>query len=145
MALTTDQQQEVIDLRIAGLSIRAVAERTSHAPQTVQRVWRDYLRERSEDRSAEIEAHHQELIERFMAQAQEAREEALVARRDRETREHRAYLREERDALREVIRLTGLDAPMKVNLTGDLTVGVSVEETRGALTDYLVGLCQSPN
>lgn len=143
MALTTDQRQEIVDLRIAGLSIRTVAERTEHAPQTVQRVWRAYLAERSQDRHDEIEAHHQEVIERYTAQAQEAREEALMCRKEGDRAGHRAYLREEREALREVVRLTGLDQPLRVEVSGSLDVNVA--EEREALKARLVAMCQSPN
>lgn len=143
MALTTDERQEIVDLRIAGLSIRTVAERTDHAPQTVQRVWRSYLAERSQDRRDEIEAHHQEVIERYTAQAQEAREEALMCRKEGDRAGHRAYLREEREALREVVRLTGLDQPLRVEVSGSLDVNVT--EEREALKARLVAMCQSPN
>lgn len=143
MALTTEERQKVVDLRIAGMTIRAIAEQTSHAPQTVQRVWRHYLAERAQDRRDEVEAHHQEMIERYVAQAQEAREEALLCRQERDRAGHRAYLREEREALREVARLTGLDAPVQVHLSGH--VDVNVAEDRDRLADYVADLCRSLN
>jgi hypothetical protein len=143
MALTTDQRQKIVDLRLAGITIRTVAEETDHAPQTVQRVWREYLAGRAQDRRDEIEAHHQELIERFVTQAQEAREEALLCRREGDRVGHRAYLREEREALREVVKLTGLDAPLRVDVSGQ--VNVTVSDDREALKARLVALCQSPN
>lgn len=144
MALTDDQRQEIVDLRIAGLSIRTVAERTDHAPQTVQRVWRSYLADRAVDRRDEIEAHHQEMIERYTAQAQEAREEALMCRSEGDRAGHRAYLREEREALREVVRLTGLDQPMRLELSGSVDVNVALDDQR-ALAEYAAELCRSLN
>ena len=142
-ALTPEQRQTIIDHRLNGVPVRAVVQLTGHASKTVVNVFRDYLTETANERREELEQIRAGLVERHERAAFIARTQGDKARDDGDTAAHARYLREERDSLREVARLTGADLPVKVEVSG--TVDVNVADPRERLAEYLLSLCPSSN
>lgn len=143
MTLTIEQRQNILGQRLNGVPVTAVVQATGHGRATVIKVFRDYLAETVEDRREEVEQTRQSLVARHEQAAFTARMEGQRARQDGEHTLHTKYLREERDSLREVARLTGAESAVKVDVSGQ--VDVTVTDPRDRLTEYLVGLCPSNN
>lgn len=143
--LTPDERQTIIEHRLNGIPVRAVVQMTGHASQTIVNVFRDYLAETVDERRAEIEQVRAGLVDRHERAAFTARLEGEAAKQRGDVTAHARYLREERDSLREIARLTGADLPVKVQVSGSVDVNVTVEDARRRLTEYLTGLCPSPN
>lgn len=141
--LTPDQRQAIIDHRLNGVPVAAVVQMTGHGRQTIINVFRDYMTEHAEEHRAEIEQVRVMLVARHERAAFTARVEGERAKQDGDTSAHARYLREERDSLREIARLTGAESAMKVDVSGQ--VDVTVNDPRDRLTEYLVGLCPSNN
>lgn len=142
-ALTAEQRQTIIDHRLNGLPVRAVVQLTGHASKTVVNVFRDYMAEHADEHRAEIEQVRVMLVSRHERAAFTARTEGERAKADGDTAAHARYLREERDSLREIARLTGAESAVRVDVSGQ--VDVTVTDPRDRLTEYLVGLCPSNN
>lgn len=142
-ALTADQRQTIIDHRLNGLPVRAVVQLTGHASKTVVNVFRDYMAEHADEHRAEIEQVRVTLVARHEDAAFTAREEAKQARRDGDRVGFARLLREERDSLREIARLTGAESAVKVDVSGQ--VDVTLVDERELLAEYVAGLCQSLN
>lgn len=142
--LTPDERQTVIEHRLNGVPVRAVVQLTGHASQTVVNVFRDYLEETKEERADEVEQVRQSLVTRHEQAAFTAHECGEAAKREGDKTGHARYLREEREALREIARLTGADRPVQVELSGSVDVNVSVVQQR-QLAEYAAELCRSLN
>lgn len=161
MTTTNDQRNEIVDLRLQGMTVRQVSAQTGHATNTVMKAWRAYMAEHARVRADEVDAHREELVQRAEHVAQQARTEALKFRRVEQevvgedgrralevVREGNAaaygrLLGVELQALREIARLTGAESAVKVDLSGQ--VDVTISDPRDRLTEYLVGLCPSNN
>jgi hypothetical protein len=138
---------------LSGVTVRQIQDQTGHSTNTVQRVWSEYLRASAVDRREEVEARREELILRHERIADRARVEAAKFRRvvnrdgvvtdEGNPSAYARLLREERDALREVARLTGADAPVRVEHSG--SVGVDLSPDREALFHRLMSLAGSVN
>lgn len=142
-SLTPDQQQTIIEHRLNGVPVATVIQLTGHARQTVINVYRDYLAATADERREEVEQVRAGLVDRHERAAFTARIEGEAAKQNGDTAAHARYLREERDSLREVARLTGADLPVKVEVSG--TVDVNVADPRERLAEYLLSLCPSSN
>lgn len=143
MALTDDQKQAIITQRLQGAPVTTVMAVTGHARQTVISVYRDYLASVSHDRSDEVEALRLSLVFRHEQSAFVAKMEAERSRQDGDRAAHTRYLKEERDSLREIARLTGAESAVKVDVSGQ--VDVTLHDEREQLAEYVAGLCQSLN
>jgi phosphoglycolate phosphatase-like HAD superfamily hydrolase len=142
--LTLDERQTIIEHRLNGVPVRAVTQLTGHAAQTIVNVFRDYLDETKQERADELEQVRATLVARHERAAFTARLEGEAAKQDKDRSAHARYLREEREALREIARLTGADRPVQVELSGSVDVNVSVVEQR-RLAEYAAELCRSLN
>jgi hypothetical protein len=161
MALTIEQRNEIVELRLQGATVRQTAQQTGHAVNTITKAWRSYMAEHAAVRKEEVEARREELVQRAEHVAQQARSEAGKYRRIEKTavengervikveREGNAgayqrLLTVELQALREIARLTGADLPVQVEVSGTLDVNVAVSDQR-RLADYAADLCRSLN
>jgi len=144
-ALTPDQRNEIVEHRLNGVPVANVIKITGHARQTVINVFRDYMAEHREAYAAEVEQVRVGLVAQHERAAFTARMEGEAAKQAGDSRAHARYLREERDSLREVARLTGAELPVRVDVSGQVDVNVSVQAEREALKARLVELCRSPN
>jgi transposase-like protein len=112
VTLTPEERHRIVHLRLDGMTVRAVAEETGHAPNTVTKAWRLHMAESASVRREDIDAQREEIAQRLEMAAHEAREAGEEARKARDWAGHVRYLREEREALRVVARLTGIDRPL---------------------------------
>lgn len=106
MTLTSEERDEIVRLRLDGMTVRAVAKETGHAPNTVTRAWRLHMEESATVRRDDLDVQREEIVLRLEQAAWEAREAGHQAREAGDRVGHVRYLREERDALREIARLT---------------------------------------
>jgi hypothetical protein len=141
--LTPEQRQAIVDHRLNGVPVAAVIQMTGHARQTVINVFRDYMSEHADEHRAEIEQVRVMLVARHERAAFTARVEGERAKQDGDTPAHARYLREERESLREIARLTGAESAVKLDVSGEITV--NVQQEREALKARLVAMCHSPN
>jgi transposase-like protein len=112
--LTPDERERIVELRLNRVPVRTVATEVGCQTKTVQAVWKRWLDETSAERSASLERTREELVQRHERIATDARLGYLRARRDNDRAAEVRYLAEERNALREIARLTGADAPVQV-------------------------------
>ena len=109
--LTPDQRTEIVRLRLEGHNETQVARMVGCARDSVRRWWHAYLEETGQDRRTHLERWQTELAVRQMGVADRAREtfRALTQGDMPDWSTARGYLAEERQALREAARVTGLD------------------------------------
>jgi transposase-like protein len=119
--LTEDERDRIVELRLNGVPVRTVATQVGTTTKTVQATWQRWLRDTAEERSATLEAVREELIQRMTQVADDARRGHIRARADGDVTAAARWLAEERQALRELARIQGLDV-QKVELSG--AVGV---------------------
>lgn len=116
--LTPDEHDRIVELKLDRVPVRAIAQDVGCTVQTVQRTWHKWLADTAEERSAALEATREELIQRQQRIASDARKGAMLARGANQQATEVRFLAEERAALREIARLTGSDAPTKIDQTG---------------------------
>lgn len=143
MALTDPQRQAIIEARLSGVPVRIIRDETGHSNDTIVAVYRDYLADAEPTDAAELAQLRWSMIHRHEEAAYAAREEGKQARESGDRPAHARYLREERDSLRELARLTGTDGPLPVASHNQPGVGRH-GNAREQLTEYLQGLCPSP-
>ena len=129
--ITQDTIDQIIELRLRGVSVREVATTVGVTTKTVVDRYKRWLAETSEERTAELELVREELIQKHRRAALDARRGVLRAQNEADYRMEATYLSEERNALKELAKLTGSDAPAKIEHSGEtgFTVLRIVEET----------------
>jgi transposase-like protein len=134
--LTPEERDRIIELKLDRVPVREIAELVDCTVTTVQRAWHQWLDSTAKERASHLERVRQELIQRHQRIAGDARKGATRARLDGKAGDETRFLAEERAALREIARLTGSDAPAKIEHTGPgLQVLVIREEVDGAEAD----------
>jgi transposase-like protein len=116
--LTPDERDRIVELKLNRVPVRAIAEQVGTTTTTVQKTWNVYIKETASERAEKMAETREELILRQERIATDARHGAMRARRDENPSAETRYLAEERAALREIARLTGSDAPTKIEQTG---------------------------
>lgn len=140
MTLTAAERDRIVQLRLDGLTVRAVAEETGHAPNTVTKAWRLHMEESATVRRDDLDVQREEIVLRLEQAAWEAREAGTEAREAGDRVGHVRYLREERDALREIARLT---LPDRMPPPPPPTVErIDPEEARERLKAHLLQYCE---
>ena len=129
--ITQDTIDQIIELRLRGVPVREVATTVGVTTKTVVDRYKRWLAETSEERTAELELVREELIQKHRRAALDARRGVLRAQNEADYRMEATYLSEERNALKELAKLTGSDAPAKIEHSGEtgFTVLRIVEET----------------
>jgi transposase-like protein len=131
--LTPDERERIVELKLNRVPVRKIAEEVGTTTTSVQRVWNSYITATAAERSSRLSETREELVQRHERIATDARYGAMRARRDGNAVAEARYLGEERAALREVARLTGADAPTKIESDGaGLQVLVIREEVDNA-------------
>jgi len=128
--LTPEQEQQIIDLSLQGLSRRAVAAQVGCTPKVVQDRWAKYRDFDMKERAGDTEGVRQDLIYRHQQSALDARRGYLAAQQRGEDTAAQRWLAQELASLKEIAKLTGSDAPAKVEHSGEtgFTVVRIVEE-----------------
>jgi IS30 family transposase len=115
--LTPDEVDQIVELRLAGVPVRAVAREVNTSPKTVQRRWHQYLRASAKERAEALAETREEIVQRFTQLADSARREANAALEVGDQSGAVKWSEQERHALRELARVQGLDVAT-INLTG---------------------------
>ena len=116
--ISEDQYEQIIEMKLNRVPVRKIAVAVGCAVNTVTYHWREYLAEHSQERLAEVERTREELIQRQHRISIDARVGAMRAQREDDKVAETRFLAEERNALREIARLTGSDAPARIEHTG---------------------------
>ncbi len=125
--LTPEERDRIVDLRLNRVSVRQTAAEVGCQTKTVQRVWHAWLAETAAERAETLELAREELIQRHQRVATDARLGAIRARRDGDLSAEARFLAEDRQALREIARLQGLDGPQRVEVSGPDAGPIRVE------------------
>jgi dsDNA-binding SOS-regulon protein len=122
--LTPAEEHEIISRRLAGETVRDVATAVRRNPSTVQTIYKRFLDGETERLSEEREAERTHLILRYQQLADTAQRQIVAELAEAEPNPQAIgrYMAEERQALREIARVTGADAPTKVEHSGGVTV-----------------------
>jgi hypothetical protein len=118
--VTEEEIERIVELRLNRFPYRVIASELGMMPNTVMNHWHKWLDETTEARRAELERHRSEVIARLDSVATAARRGAINARQNSEmdpterTRAEARYLAEERQAMRELSRIAGFDAPTQI-------------------------------
>lgn len=107
--LTVKEQDDLIRWRLSGVPGREVAKRLNITEKTVSGYWVEYLRSVAEYRRDLLEEDRAELELRYEQLAAEARDRAAQAMDEGLPRVAAAWAAEERQCLREIARIRGLD------------------------------------
>ena len=152
--LTPEQRDRIITDRLGGASVRAICRAYGHSSRTVVAVYREHCAEFGRELSANLAASHAEQVLEAQRVADWARQEAVkyqqriedgkVVQEGNPTAFAR-LLGLELQAQRHLARLTGAEAAVKVDVSGQVDVRVTVEERRERVKARLVALCQSNN
>ena len=129
--LTEAEREQIISLRLRGVSVRRTAEIVDTTPRTVQATWTRWLADRRKYFTEEVESERAHLVSRLLRVANEAASKAQTAEKDSD---QARFLAEERQALLAISRLLGVDV-QKVEHSGELAGGFTVlrivEEVEG--------------
>lgn len=129
--MTKALEPEIVRLRLEErLSIRRVAERVGVDKDTVQRWWSDWCARQSPDDPAELAAlrdEHIEVLEQIASDARADRSRALGDPDGPDLLAADRALNTQLRAEQQIAKLRGLDQPTKLELSGKVDVGVSVE------------------
>lgn len=116
--LTPDERDRIIELKLDRVPVRDIAELVGCTVTTVQRTWHGWLSETAEERAEALAKTREELVQRQERIAIDARRGAARAKAAGKAGDEVKFLAEERAALREIARLTGSDAPTKIEQSG---------------------------
>lgn len=142
--LTEDEVDQIIELKMNRVPVRAIAARVGCTPKTVQRRWDQFV---TESRARRAEQHDSELEELILRQDQIAADARRLLIRARQDNDHQAsarFLAEERQALREKARLQGLDAAAKIEHSGTVEIA-SPKDALAAALDLLAEIGGEPD
>jgi hypothetical protein len=123
--LTPDERDAIIEQRLNRVPVRQIASSLDTTTKTVVEVFKKWLIESAEERNAELESVRELLIQRQDKIAADARLGALRSKAAADSASEARFLAEERAALREIARLSGADAPTKVEHTGEVQVDLT--------------------
>ena len=123
--LTPDERDAIVEQRLNRVPVRQIAASLGTTTKTVVEVFKKWLVESAEERNAELESVRELLIQRQDKIAADARLGALRSRAVDDSSSETRFLAEERAALREIARLSGADAPTKVEHTGEVQVDLT--------------------
>lgn len=120
--LTEAEREEIVSLRLRGVSVRKTAELVDTTTRTVQTTWQRWLADRRRYFTEEVESERAHLVSRLMRVANEAAAKAETAEKDGD---QARFLAEERQALLAISRLLGVDV-QKVEHSGEVNGGFTV-------------------
>jgi transposase-like protein len=133
--LTPEERDRIIELKLNRVPVRTIAEQVGCQPKTVQATWTRWLAETAAERAESLEAVREEMIQRQQRVSTDARVGAIRARNADDFSAEARFLAEDRQALREIARLQGLDGAQRVELTGADGGAIRVEaDVEGDLT-----------
>ena len=105
--------------------MREVAKRVGTTPLTVQRHWHKWLRATAEERAGALEEAREEIVQRLTQLADDARRAFTAALSVDDQSAAARWADQERQALKELARIQGLDIA-NINLSGGTDNSLSV-------------------
>jgi transposase-like protein len=121
--VSEEDVERIVELRLNRATYVQIATEMGMAKNTVMDHWHKWLDRTTEERRAKLEQHRSEVIARLDSVATLARRGAIRARANRDlepaerTKAEARYLAEERQAMRELSRIAGFDAPTQIRTT----------------------------
>lgn len=115
--LTPDEKERIVELRLRGVPVRQVAADIPTTTRTVVDVFKAWCAQRAEEFADELEPTRAAMIARLERIADDARKAYDAAEKDGDKAR---YLAEERQALTALAKLAGLEAPSKIEHSGDV-------------------------
>jgi transposase-like protein len=119
--LTPDEKERIVEMRLRGTPVREVAKAIPTTTRTVVSTFKEWCVERAAEFADELEPTRAATIARLERIADDARRAYDTAEKDGD---RARFLAEERQALATLAKLSGFEAPARVEHTGD--VGFSV-------------------
>lgn len=126
--LTPDEKERIIEMRLAGVSVRTVAAAVDTSTRTVVDTFKKYCKARAEEFREQADPVRAHIIERLFRIANDAAKAGSTARDSGEMMLHSKYLAEERAAL--VALGKWFEGPVRIEHSGDtgFTVVRIIEE-----------------
>lgn len=124
--LTPEQKERICELRLDAVPVREVAATVGVAPNTVTKVFRDFLRERAEADPRGLEERRQRYIAELERQADHAARAVAAQLRESKGTPAALLMGERRQAIAQAAKLAGLDQPTKVEVSGSLMLDLSL-------------------
>jgi len=137
--ITEEQVERIVELRLNRVPVRRVAEEVGCNKDTVTKHWRRYLDGLTEERTQRLAEKQSEMLARLDHIAAISRMSAVRAANDPNLspeERHRAaarFLSQERQTLRDLARVAGFEAPIRVAAT--LANQMSEEEADRILSE----------
>lgn len=115
--LSPAKVEQIVELRLAGVPVREVAKRVGTTTRTVQNHWHKWLKATATDRADALEEAREEIVQRLSQLADDARRAFTVALNSGDNQAAARWADQERQALKELARIQGLDVA-NINLSG---------------------------
>lgn len=113
--LTPDEHDSIIEDKLAGITVQAIADRLGIQRNTVQSHWHDWLDEDAVARREHLERYQTDVVARLEHAANRSRRGAAGAQIDRDTAAEGMFIRTELRALQQLARIMGME---KYHITG---------------------------
>jgi hypothetical protein len=137
--LTPDEIDRIVSLKLDRVRVSVIAREVDCDPKTVQLWWHKWLDDASIERRAQLERSRTEQIARFESVAIRSRQGANRVRADDSmepdaiARAEAKYLSEERQAVRDLCKVAGFDAPIQIGVKIDTMTDVEADAILAAL------------
>ncbi len=118
--LTPAEIDRLVTLRLRGVPVREVAKLIGVQTKTVVAQYKKYLDESRAERAAELDVVREEQIQQLERNAKDARDAMERALNDDKEALVATFLTVEQRALAQIAKLTGSDAPVKAEITGEV-------------------------
>jgi IS30 family transposase len=116
--LTEEEEERIVELRMERVPVRTVAQEIGCQPNTVTSCMKRYHKTRAAELSSDLDERRAELVDRQTRIAIDARQGAQQARKFNDASAHQGYLAQERQTLKEIAHLLGLEAAPMLQLVG---------------------------
>lgn len=127
--LTPEERDQIIQLRLNRVPVRTVAEQMECTTKTVVEVWKKFWAEESVRRADQLENERSLQMGRMDQIASDARRSYVTAMREKDFGAAARFLAEERMALAQLQRVSGLEH-VKVEHTGNVAITAVTWEER---------------
>ena len=125
--LTEDQRELIIDLRDKGVPVRKVADLASTSQKTVVAVYKKHLTLRRKYFDENPNGAKADITNRLEVIANRSRAEAF--KNEDDVKAYQTWLKQEQDALIALAKLNGLDAPAKIEHSGNGGFILMIDDT----------------
>jgi len=120
--MTPDEIDRIVEMKLDHATEKQIMAEVGIQGRTVRKHWRAWLASQAEERAESIAVEREQISARYERIALHAARQYLAAVADDRHADARGYLAEQRQALKELARVQGLEAPVRQEVTvhGDL-------------------------